>query len=132
MRFVIEGAPATKKTSQRIVTRKATGKPFIIASKQTKGWTRSAGDQRVAQKPSPSWPALAEDVNCCAHIYRARRQGDAVNFYQAIADALQDAGVVVNDRLIVSWDGSKLLHDKKRPRVELELEQTWRRSGTRR
>jgi len=41
---------------------------------------------------------------------------------QAVADALEHAGVVVNDRLIVSWDGSRLSKDAVRRRVELEVE----------
>jgi Holliday junction resolvase RusA-like endonuclease len=122
VKFTIPGAPRTKKTSQRIVTRKSTGKPFILASKQTKGWTENAVGHLRAQAWAMGMktPEQAE-VNCRALIYRARRQGDAVNFYQAIADALQEAGVVENDRLIVAWDGSRLLADKDDPRVEIEL-----------
>lgn len=124
MTFTILGAPRTKKTSQRIVRNRRTGKTLIIASKLTKGWTKTAVEQLIAAKPHPDWPAIGRPVNCCAFIYRDRQAGDAVNYYQAIADALQDAGIVVNDRLIVSWDGSRLLLDRKRPRVELELEPT--------
>jgi hypothetical protein len=60
-------------------------------------------------------------VNCRALIYRDALRGDAVGFYQAIGDLLQLAGVVTDDKYIVSWDGSRLLKDPVRPRVELEL-----------
>ena len=34
----------------------------------------------------------------------------------------EKAGVVVNDRLIVSWDGSRIYKDAKSPRVIFTLE----------
>ena len=40
----------------------------------------------------------------------------------ALADALEEAGIVENDRLIVSWDGSRLLKDAATPRIEVMLE----------
>lgn len=140
MKFTILGAPRTKKTSQRIVTSKRTGKPFIIASKQTKGWTKTAVEQLMAQSIGKHTGSiikrkrvggklvetvrpviLTAPVNCRALFYRDRAIGDPVNLYQALADALEEAGVVANDRLIASWDGSRLLVDRAAPRIELEL-----------
>ena len=60
-------------------------------------------------------------VNMTALIYREKNVGDALNYLEAIADALERAGVVKNDRLIVSFDGSRLLKDADRPRVEVVL-----------
>ena len=126
--FTILGPPATKKTSQRIVRNKRTGRMWVRPSERTDDWTASAVAQlRVAfAKWARGWVgghgAVDVPVNVRALIYRARNAGDAVNFYQAIADALEAAGVVENDRLIVSWDGSRLLLDRKNPRVELTLD----------
>lgn len=61
------------------------------------------------------------NLNCCALFYRDRLTGDAVGYYQALADALEEAGIVENDRLIVSWNGSQLLKDAKNPRIEVSL-----------
>lgn len=61
-------------------------------------------------------------VNCKAYFYRHALVGDAVGFYQALADAMEEAGIVENDRLIVSWDGSRLLKDAANPRIEVTLE----------
>jgi hypothetical protein len=60
-------------------------------------------------------------VNCEARIYRDRNTGDAVGYYQAIADTLEKIGIVENDRLIVAWDGTRLLKDAENPRVEVTL-----------
>lgn len=62
------------------------------------------------------WP-----VKVCAMVYRDANRGDLIGYLQAIADALETAGVVENDRLIVSWDGSRMLVDRANPRVEIEL-----------
>ncbi|CAB4184742.1 hypothetical protein UFOVP1122_28 [uncultured Caudovirales phage] len=107
--------PRTKKTSGRIVR---CGKfPKLLPSKAFEEWQAGAvGDLRKCVSRAVDYP-----VNCNASIYRDALRGDAVGFYQAIADLLEVAGVVLNDRLIVSWDGSRLLKDAKLPRVEVEL-----------
>lgn len=61
-------------------------------------------------------------VNCRAIFLRLSRSGDAVGYYQALGDILERAGIVTNDRLIVSWDGSRIDKDPKNPRVVFTLE----------
>lgn len=122
IRFVITGAPRTAKNHQRIVTNKKTGKSFIIAGKSAKGWGTDAVNQLAEQKPYPSWPAIACPVHVRALIYRDRDLGDLDNYAHAVGDALQKAGVIVNDKQIESWDGSRKLIDRVRPRVEITIE----------
>ena len=51
-----------------------------------------------------------------------RSQPDLNNLTEATADILEKAGIVANDNLIVSWDGSRNMGvDKDRPRVEIEI-----------
>jgi hypothetical protein len=59
--------------------------------------------------------------NVKALFYREALVGDAAGFYQALADTLEKGGIVENDRLIVSWDGSRLFKDADNPRVEVEI-----------
>jgi len=66
---------------------------------------------------------IAGPVNCRALFYRKTLVGDACNFCQALADALEEGGIVRNDSLIVSWDGSRLLKDSENPRVIVTLEE---------
>jgi Holliday junction resolvase RusA-like endonuclease len=117
-RFIIEGPPSTKKNSARIL-RRADGSPFIMPSKRAKSWAKAAVPQLRQQDTAPD--PIDRPVNVAALVYRERAVGDLVNYLQAIADALEAAGVVRNDRLIVSWDGSRLLKDKARPRVEVVI-----------
>lgn len=45
-----------------------------------------------------------------------------INLEEATADILEAAGIIANDRNIVSWDGSRIAGvDGKNPRVEIEL-----------
>ena len=65
---------------------------------------------------------IAAAVNVRAFFYRQALVGDACGFYQALGDILQDAGIIVNDKQIASWDGTRLRKDAGRPRIEVWLE----------
>lgn len=123
--FTIVGAPRTKKTSNRIVR---CGKfPKVLPSLAFVEWNK------VAQLHLLNWKTqmrqyehlqpfpVTTPVNCRALFYRDALRGDACNYYEAIADALQEAGIVHNDSLITQWDGSRMLLDRKNPRIEVEL-----------
>lgn len=121
--LVILGPPRTKKNHSRIVGVRASrrsrfAKPRLLPSVEYVRWHRIALPQAKAGRTAAP---ITTPVNCRAFFYRDRRVGDAVGYYQALADLLQDAGILADDRLIVTWDGSRLLKDKDRPRVELEL-----------
>lgn len=120
MRFVIKGAPRTAKNHQRIVTNKKTGKPFIISSAPAASWGPQAVNQLVAQKRGMC--AIAGPLHVRALIYRDRNTGDLDNYQHAVGDALQKAGVILNDRNIESWDGTRKLIDRANPRVEITIE----------
>ena len=64
---------------------------------------------------------LAQPLNCTAIFYRDANRGDAVGYYQGLADALEAAGIVADDKWIVQWDGSRLTKDANRPRIEVVL-----------
>lgn len=127
--------PRTKKNSAQMIPNMK--RPTLIPSAAYLEWERVAlrvliGEGLVKRighnkKGKPIYGVhgakpIDFPVNCRALIYRDRSVGDAVGFYQAIGDFLQLAGVVTNDRFIVSWDGTRLLKDPVMPRVELELE----------
>lgn len=108
--------PRTKKNSGQIIT--VNGRQLMMPSPEYRKW--ETGCARAAMYDRTA-PAITFEVNCAALIYRDRNVGDAVGYYQAIADCLEALGVVRNDRLIVSWDGTRMLKDALNPRVELEL-----------
>lgn len=123
MRFTILGPPRTKKNSQQIRINRRTGSRFVAQSDTARAWEEMAVLQLATQfrKQSASGVAHASPKNLKALFYRDRAVGDLGNFLSAACDALERAGVVVNDRLIGGFDGSRLLLDRENPRVELEL-----------
>lgn len=118
MRLVIEGRPTTKKNSLRIAKNKTTGKRFVMQSKQSNNWAVRAVWQIKAQARGQ---AFTGPVNMAAVVYRQVAAGDLLNYLAAVSDALEAAGVVENDRLIVQLDGCRLDKDADRPRVEVTL-----------
>lgn len=118
-RFVIHGAPRTKKTSNRIVY--GNGRPFILASTAYMKYHRIAVPQLQIIAGHLGGMPLTSPVNCAATFYRKTAVGDAVGYMQGLADLLQDGGILVNDKLIVSWNGTRMDKDAAKPRVEVVL-----------
>lgn len=114
--LTLYGAPRTKKTSNQL--QRFGGRLKVVPSKAWMAWrdkVKESGDVEP-------WMRLRDQpYNCYALFYRDANRGDAVGFYTALADLLEELEVVSNDRLIVSWDGSRLLVDVTQPRVEITL-----------
>jgi Holliday junction resolvase RusA-like endonuclease len=52
-----------------------------------------------------------------------RSKPDLNNLGAATADILEKAGIIENDRLIVSWDGSRIMGiDRENPRAEITID----------
>jgi Holliday junction resolvase RusA-like endonuclease len=131
MKLTILGRPITKSNSPRI-GRSRTGKPFVLPSKALEKWQETAVLQLQAQHGRAArdsrWhlgdkrqPCVVQ-VGARALFYRpVDGPGDLDNYAKALGDALQKAGILANDRLIRSWDGSRLLIDRRNPRVEITL-----------
>ena len=114
---VIEGAPRSKKNSLRILRGKA-GRPFVAQSAEHNTWAQKAVWQLRNQ-----WrrPPVTAPVNMAAVVYREKAVGDLLNYLAAVSDALEAAGVIANDRQVVTVDGCRMEKDKARPRVEVEI-----------
>lgn len=145
--LVISGPARTKKTSDQFGTVK--GKRMKFPSAAWRVWMRTAqigfqgglilraapSLQRALYVATPmqmpsgavAWAPLDGAFNCRALFYLDPRQhGDAVGYYQGLADLLEARYVIKNDRSLRSWDGSRLMHDHSSPRVEVALEPvTW-------
>lgn len=125
---IIPGVMRTLKDGRRIQA------PLLAASPEYKEWERAAIHSLkpwvLAMHREGAIPLPKEPMNCRALIYRHANVGDAVGFYQGLADFLEHnygtdeepIRILHNDCYIVSWDGSRLLKDKDRPRIELVLE----------
>ncbi len=117
--FTIYGAPRTKKNSQ-VLARPGKGRPIPLPSKAWKKWLDTC---EVYAPPGVALPdaLTGRPLNCAARFFLQRRTGDAVGYYQGLADLLEKKGLVENDKWIVTWRGTDLYYDKRQPRVEVEL-----------
>lgn len=115
--LVVHGAPRTKKTHNAVV--RAGKRTVVLPSKQWREWVKTAG---IGGWNARGHRVISEPVNCRAIFYRDADRGDAVGYYQGLADLLEKRGIVANDKWIRSWDGSRLEVDRERPRVEITLE----------
>ena len=114
--FTIPLPPVSKKNSQRIMTNRLTGKPFIMPSAQYKQY------ERDAMHFIPRGRNIAEPVNVkCLFYMPTRRKVDLTNLLEAIDDIMVTAGLLADDNytVIVSHDGSRVFYDKERPRTEI-------------
>jgi len=99
------------------------GKRFtrIVPSEAYRVWLKSAMPQLLILKMKMVCIPIAMPVNAAALFYRDALTGDAVGYYQGLADALEEAGILIDDKFIVQWDGSRLLKDRENPRIELTI-----------
>ncbi len=117
MTLILHGPPRTKKNSPRVFG----GVPHPSAAFEE--WNALVQPQLAIARARALEPLpITTPVNARALFYRKALTGDACNFYQALADALQEGGIVKDDSLIVSWDGSRLLLDRANPRIIVSME----------
>jgi len=120
MLITISGRPITKKNSQQIVRNPKTKKPRVIQS-----------DAYIAYEEECLWKLrrysankFSGPVQIRALYWMPNRQSwpDLMGLLQATCDILQKAEIIVNDRNVISLDGSRIVGvDKANPRVEIEI-----------
>ena len=116
--FTIPLTPISKKNSQRILTNRKTGKPFIAPSKQYKDYEQQA----MWFIPKRLYINTPVNVKCLFYM-PTRRKCDLTNMLEAIDDIMVKAGLLEDDNytIIESHDGSRVLYDKYKPRTEVEI-----------
>ena len=128
--FTLPVVPRTKKNSRTHVRKRAkTGNMITVplpsdAYREMEALIKkeaSLAMVRLERWVAVAWLGLAQPLNCAAIFYRDANRGDANGYYQGLADALEAAGVLANDKWIIQWDGSRLRKDKNRPRIEVTL-----------
>lgn len=113
--LAFDGPPRTKKNHGR-----AFGLKQSVAYKRYRQDIITAIGP-VARELQLPLPAIAYN---CAAVYYVDRYGDAADYNglnQGLHDALQDAGVLVDDWWIRTCDGTRIVCNDPTPRVELTL-----------
>lgn len=119
MNFTIKLTPISKKNSQQIMVNRATGKPFIMPSKQYKEYERAAMWFIPKSKKQIDHPV---NVKCLFYM-PTHRKVDLTNLLEAIDDIMVKAGLLADDNytIIQSHDGSRVMYDKNNPRTEVTI-----------
>lgn len=120
MKIVIPGEPRTKKNSQQILVNKATGRPFIMPSKEAKAYSKLF----AVYAPKLKEP-ISEPVNIqCLYFRSTKRRVDLINLLEMTADCLVECGIISDDNrnVMYSVDGSRVFLDRESPRVEITIE----------
>lgn len=116
IKFVIPGKPITKKNSQQIYRAKD-GRSFVAPSSQFTKYQRSAALYCPVLR-------IQRPVNCQYVYYMpTRRPVDLSNLVSATDDILVHYQTLVDDNrdIVAGHDGSVVLYDKERPRVEIGI-----------
>jgi Holliday junction resolvase RusA-like endonuclease len=120
--FTILGNPAVKKNSRNVVRNRRTGRMFPVKSKKLRAFEKDFHEQLCEQKKQYKTLPAKNQVAVAFHFYRkTKHRVDLSNLYGAAEDCLQAAGIIANDCLIESHDGSRKLYDPKNPRTEITI-----------
>lgn len=127
IKYIIKGDPRTKKNSQMIA---GAGKRCPVCKKFEKQWIRQgkAHDEFSTAalwqlRPRPKEP-ISSPVNVkCLFYMQTKRRVDSLNLLAAIDDLLVEAKILADDnsQIVVAHDGSRVLYDKRNPRVEITI-----------
>lgn len=109
--------PVTKKNSQRIVH--CGGYSKIMPSKSYMQYEKECGYYLPKEDP----PINQKCEVTCLFYMKTRRRVDLTNLLEAVDDVLVKYGILEDDNsnIIVSHDGSRVLHDPKYPRTEITI-----------
>jgi Holliday junction resolvase RusA-like endonuclease len=118
LEFTIPLEPRTKKNSGRIAAARG-GAPILLPSKAYAEYEEAAGWHVKGRGMLISEPVNVMALYCMA----TRRTVDLSNLCSALSDVLVKYGVVADDcrDIIASYDGSRVMHDKQRPRTEVTI-----------
>lgn len=129
--FTIKGQPATKKNSSRMIAGRARLLPSKAYTEYCSKFHRQLMDMdKVMEVPHFRGPVA---LTCYYWLRDRAHYPDLIGLEQATADIMSDTYKTVNhkrqlqrewilsdDRIIKSWDGSRIMGiDKMNPRVEI-------------
>ena len=119
IKFVIPLQPISKKNSQQIFINSRTGKPFIAPSKKYKEYEQAAG-WFIPKRITINTPV---NIKCLFYM-KNRQKCDLTNMLEAIDDVMVKVGFLVDDNytVVAGHDGSRIMHDKEKPRTEVYVE----------
>lgn len=120
IKFTLPVRPVTKKNNGRIVMRG--NYPILLPSEQYLKFEKESLPYFIHVKNTAG--VINYPVNCeCIFYMDARRRVDLANLLNAVDDAMVKSGLIIDDNrdIIAGHDGSRVLHDKANPRIEITI-----------
>ena len=123
IKITIPGNIRSKKNSKQVCMiggKNVPRRPMILPSKAYKQWEKAARAAVLEQIEGMAGMPTMADVEVKAVAYCKGRLPDLSGMLESVGDCLE--GIIwVDDRQIKSWDGSRVVRDKERQRVEVEV-----------
>lgn len=122
-RFVIEVSPGDVSNNSRLIPQQLRGRYTgrLVDSTEYRNGLASMVMQVRSQRNRNRWPTITGRCSVSAVTYWKTESGDVDATSKAILDALQQGGMVANDKQVrpVHLDRGT---DKARPRIEITVE----------
>lgn len=116
MNYTIPGKPLSVNNAKASVVIK--GRARLITTKKARAWKHAAMMNLFAQKGSSR--TIHERCEVSIIFYLPTAAGDVDNYVKNTLDALQDSGIIANDRQVQRVEASKG-KDRDNPRTEIEI-----------
>ena len=130
-KFIIDGQPMSKKRNWTIGRQRShSGSPRIILTAKYKAWEKGAVNQLWAQRMTYQSHMTGEFGPIFSFVEVAfefflkdKKRYDLSNLIQGPEDALVKAGILKDDSIIASLDGSRKHLGCENPRVQITIRQ---------
>lgn len=118
MEFTVEGQPPSKSNRRQIIPRRGKTPPRLIKSKEARDYMKMFKEVIPEEYFDKEFGALDDDLRFDVIIWYASRRPDLS--IELIKDALEDVGVIKNDRYIRE-EHTQGFVDKENPRITYRL-----------
>lgn len=118
--YTITGSPIVKKNTQKVIRRG--GRTFVVYSAQYNAWLSNAMQELALQK-RPAQPIDYPVLLVCKFFMQTKRVVDLSALYEGIQDTLVKMEILEDDNfnIVAGHDGSRVLLDRERPRIEIAI-----------
>lgn len=122
IKLIITGDPVIKKNNRPIRFNRHTKKRFIGKSEKLESAENCAYYELLAQKNRKRIKEIKGKIHVKFLFYnKTRRKKDLSNLYEFPQDMLEEVGIIENDNLICSHDGSRQFYCPDNPRTEITI-----------
>lgn len=120
IRLTLPGSIRSKKNSKRLIMiggKNVPRRPVALSSKAYLEWETKAREAAMDQVKG----MFTGPIHVKAIAYCKGTLPDLSGMLESVGDCLE--GILWdNDKNIISWDGSRVIHDKQHQRTEIEVE----------